>query len=325
MHAITLVGCRTACSDAAVRHTGVMMADFAHSCSLTLSALGVGVEGIDDTGAQNCVAFGDDGLVYRFPRYEPHRVGEVAQRHQRAKDLGLPAPGVVSVRDGAHAKAHVVLERSPGIPLQQLLPHLSASQRTRAAHGIAELLLRMRGTTRTEWPFPAPQWTDLWQGFADCAEAAAAARDSVDPAELELARAAAATAASAPVGLVHGDLAWGNILFAPDGALLAILDWDFAVVGDPAVDVAAVLMNIPEDMVAAFHATHRDADGDLRRFDSYLATWDLQHRLGFMPRPSDASGDAAGAELHADARPGCIPGLGDAVVPGALAGSTHHQ
>lgn len=278
-----------------------MVADFARSCSLTLAGLGVGVVAMDDSGAQNCVAFGDDGLVYRFPRYAPDRVGEVALRHQRAKDLGLPAPGVVAVRDGTFGSAHVVLERSPGIPLQKLLPGLSVMERTRAAHGIAELLMRMRGTTRVEWPFPAPLWAALWQGLSESVEAAAAAGGTVEPAECELARHAAATAVAAPTGLVHGDLAWGNILFSPDGALLAIIDWDFAVVGDPAVDVAAVLLNIPADMVAAFHRSHLEAHADLLRFDAYLATWDLQHRLGYTPQPT-ASGDTPRAELHADAR-----------------------
>jgi hypothetical protein len=37
------------------------------------------------------------------------------------------------------------------------------------------------------------------------------------------------------------------------------------------------------------------------------------------------SGDAGGAELHADPRADRLGGLGDAVLPGALAGPTHHD
>lgn len=247
----------------------------------TLIRRGVRVGEALDTGAQNCVLFSDDGeLVYRFPRYEPRRVGDVAERHRRARAIGMPAPRVVAAVAGGLGEAHVVLQRIPGTPLQELLPRLPLSARLTAAAGIAELLVRLRAVSPGDWPFPAADWTRLWSGLGrDAAAAARTGRAGVRPGDVELARRASATARSAPIGLVHGDLAWGNILFADDGCVAGILDWDFAVIGDPAVDVAAVLMHLPEEMVHEFHARHEWAAPDLARFDDYLATWDLQHRL----------------------------------------------
>lgn len=41
-----------------------------------------------------------------------------------------------------------------------------------------------------------------------------------------------------PLSLVHGDFRSGNFLFADDGRLLAILDWEMAHLGDPMEDLA---------------------------------------------------------------------------------------
>ncbi len=262
-----------------------MTVPFPEVCSQTVARRGVAVHSVVDSGAQNCVVIADGGtLIFRFPRYRPDRIGEVADRHRRARDLGLPAPAVIDIRPGRVGAAHVVLEHVPGTPLQDLLPEMAPAARRAAATGIADLLLQLRGITAPDWPFPAPGWNELWSGFAARARAATADPASgVSAADADLAQAASRTAASAPSGLVHGDLAWGNILFDDLGNVQAILDWDFAVVGDPAIDVAAVLMNITPDMVLAFHQHHRHTAADLARFDAYLATWDLQHRMGIHP------------------------------------------
>ncbi|WP_285640375.1 aminoglycoside phosphotransferase family protein [Lentzea sp. NBRC 102530] len=41
-----------------------------------------------------------------------------------------------------------------------------------------------------------------------------------------------------PDALVHGDLSGSNVHWSSDGKLLGVLDWDFAMPGDPAVDAA---------------------------------------------------------------------------------------
>ncbi|MFF0578472.1 aminoglycoside phosphotransferase family protein [Streptosporangium saharense] len=43
-----------------------------------------------------------------------------------------------------------------------------------------------------------------------------------------------------PVRLVHGDLGGGNVHFGEDGRLIGVLDWDMAILSDPAIDAALV-------------------------------------------------------------------------------------
>ncbi|HEX7878992.1 MAG TPA: phosphotransferase [Candidatus Eisenbacteria bacterium] len=44
----------------------------------------------------------------------------------------------------------------------------------------------------------------------------------------------------APGSLVHGDLSPGNIIIAPDGCAVGLLDWEMARAADPAVDAASI-------------------------------------------------------------------------------------
>jgi len=55
------------------------------------------------------------------------------------------------------------------------------------------------------------------------------------------------------VTVVHGDPKLDNCVFAADGALLALLDWELAAVGDPLADLALLLAywSEPEDARAA--------------------------------------------------------------------------
>jgi aminoglycoside phosphotransferase (APT) family kinase protein len=43
-----------------------------------------------------------------------------------------------------------------------------------------------------------------------------------------------------PARLVHGDLGGSNVHFAADGGLIGVLDWDMAILSDPAIDAALV-------------------------------------------------------------------------------------
>lgn len=43
-----------------------------------------------------------------------------------------------------------------------------------------------------------------------------------------------------PARLVHGDLGGGNVHFGEDGGLTGVLDWDMAILSDPAIDAALV-------------------------------------------------------------------------------------
>lgn len=47
-------------------------------------------------------------------------------------------------------------------------------------------------------------------------------------------------------GIIHGDYHAGNCIFAEDGALNAIVDWEMATLGDPLVDLGRLLVSWPD-------------------------------------------------------------------------------
>src|SRR3546814_9919951 len=47
-------------------------------------------------------------------------------------------------------------------------------------------------------------------------------------------------------GIIHGDYHIGNVIYADDGTLAAIVDWEMATLGDPLVDLGRLLVSWPE-------------------------------------------------------------------------------
>ena len=111
------------------------------------------------------------------------------------------------------------------------------------------------------------------------------ARTAPEPAGV----AAAEEAAQAPISLVHGDLSAGNLLVNTDGDLIAVLDWDGAALGDPAMDCAALVANCPPPAVGSIRRLTPDHSELDRSAKVYLHTWPVQHELWLaraQPRPS---------------------------------------
>ncbi len=52
--------------------------------------------------------------------------------------------------------------------------------------------------------------------------------------------------ADARIGIMHGDYHIANVLFAHDGELAAILDWELATIGDPLLDLGRLLAAWPD-------------------------------------------------------------------------------
>jgi aminoglycoside phosphotransferase (APT) family kinase protein len=91
-----------------------------------------------------------------------------------------------------------------------------------------------------------------------------------------------------PLRIVHGDLASDNIMVAADGGLAGILDWDGAILGDPAIDTAAALHVLDPGQRDAVLEAHPNLADDMRRWVVYRETWTLQNLLwkeGLMPPP----------------------------------------
>lgn len=63
-----------------------------------------------------------------------------------------------------------------------------------------------------------------------------------------------------PAAVVHGDYKLGNLVHAPTGEVLAVLDWEICTLGDPLADVGYLLVTWADD-----------AEGDLRQGSASLA------------------------------------------------------
>ncbi len=227
-------------------------------------------------GAQHVVLLHGD-VVRRFPRRDPGSVVPSADRCAAAAGLGAPA--VLDVVPGPLGVAHVVLRRLAGTPLLM-------ARTGPVAPAVAEALSLLRSTDR--WPFPQVGWVELWDRLL---RSAVQYRDRLSRPDtmVAAAQAAAATARSAPVTVMHADLASDNLLVAPGGGFSGLVDWDGAILGDPATDTAAVLHVLPAEERERVHDHLPEVARDLERFAVYRATWPLQAELGqagLMPLPA---------------------------------------
>ncbi|MBA0049954.1 aminoglycoside phosphotransferase family protein [Streptomyces sp. AJS327] len=86
---------------------------------------------------------------------------------------------------------------------------------------------------------------------------------------------------------LHGDFYHGNVLTARDspGSVVALLDWDEALIAPPEVDVAGAALEFTEDDgtgmdgVRRFAATYREAGGTAERLDEETLAQLVRHRL----------------------------------------------
>ncbi len=205
----------------------------------------------------------DHEVVRRYPiqSWDREDLPLIAARQQAARDAGLPVPAVLAVHPKG-PEPHVVMQRAAGTPLMET--SLSSVAERRLGVELAAFTRRMRQVV--DWIEHDPEWPILWEVLARVAptvQNAAAARE----------------AAAAPLSLVHGDLSAGNLLVSPDGDLLAVIDWDGASFGDPAMDWAALVANCSAGVVAAMREQTPEHAELERRAKIYLDTWPGQHDL----------------------------------------------
>jgi aminoglycoside phosphotransferase (APT) family kinase protein len=190
--------------------------------------------------------------VYRFPRTESARAGlgrTVAVLSALAGvDLGFVVPEPLAPVDvtAPLGRCHLVTTRVPGGPLPQLATD-HPDHRVPAGE-LTRLLAALRGAgadpaVRRAVPV-AEASPDRWHEFAAQVEAVLFPRMS------RAGRQRAARELVSVTGLphvtsalVHGDLGGGNLLWRWAGerpVLAGVVDWDGAVIGDPAADVASL-------------------------------------------------------------------------------------
>src|SRR5204863_1804585 len=85
-----------------------------------------------------------------------------------------------------------------------------------------------------------------------------------------------------PAGIAHGDYRLGNLLHAPDGTVLAILDWELCTLGPPLADVSYLLRSWgPESTASAPGFPTRDAVAERYAAASGRSIADLDFWMAF--------------------------------------------
>lgn len=222
-----------------------------------------------------------DGTVIHLAR---DAAGAAALARQAAilphLPVTLPCPRLLAARPDCSLSSF-----RPGRPLtRRTLLALQPEQRTRVLRDLASLLAQLHAVpVQAGWPAAQPPADpDWWERFFVAVETRLVPRliGSLQS-EARAMIAACRRHPLQPLGqLIHGDLHPDHILIAEDGERISgLIDFGAAGPGDPAIDLAALLYNYGEDVLAPLMAAWPDAAGLRPRADAYAASYEWQWAL----------------------------------------------
>lgn len=156
---------------------------------------------------------------------------------------------------------------------------MSPRERARFADGVGAFLARLHSFPLEKARALGAKDVDMWEGHyapmlertrgllprASAAWIEARTRDFLDGGGVR----------PAPHVLIHADFSGDHLLAGGDGSLAGVIDWGDAMVGDPALDFAALLDSYParfvDDVLGAYEARGGAPDPDApRRARFYL-------------------------------------------------------
>ena len=227
------------------------------------------------------------GVAWRFPRTAAALTAfpTTVARTRRARTSGLPAPEVVDVVTGPLGTARMGLTLLDGTGMsREVVEPLGPRARATLVHGLSALLGTLRSVEPVDWPQMPTSWSDRWQLLGSRLRTDVLPLIGSDKGRLQAAShveaAEAAASGAGTYGLTHGDLGGENVLLDPEsGELVGVLDWDDAVPGDPAVDLAAILAHAPDWLADGLFALDPSLTALARRAEAYLGTFALQQAL----------------------------------------------
>lgn len=191
---------------------------------------------------------------------------------------GLPVPRGARLLRGADGSVLGALQSViEGTPLARA-PR-GRALRARIADGVGAFLARLHALSSAEVRALGVKDVDIWEGhYAPMIERCLPLLPMGSARWLD-GRARAfldgGGVRAAPRVLIHADCSGDHLLTREDGSLAGVIDWADAMLGDPALDFAALLDDHPEGFVREVIGTYEhhggDLDGDaLRRAAFYL-------------------------------------------------------
>ena len=242
-------------------------------------------------GQFNDLLIVNEALIFRFPRYAEgaktlQNEFKFLNRIQGKLPQPIPNPIFTHFEDDSPAHTFIGYPILPGEPLwRETLQEMEDGPIQQLAEQLADFLLALHNIPIEElgWDLPTydhlDKWIDLYAEF----------RQHVYP----LMRLDACEAMSRhfetylntpslhsfPPALRHGDFGAGNLLIDPENkTLCGVIDFGFAGIGDPAMDIAAISTLEPR-LFSHFQKVYPDIAPILQRAAFYKGTYALQEAL----------------------------------------------
>lgn len=240
-------------------------------------------------GQYNDIIIVNESLIFRFPRYD---IGlktlatevEILQHIQNRTSLAVPNPQFVQF-EGALDDCFMGYRLLPGRALtRQDLPTITDDKVwQKLAQQLAGFLLELHGVPAGKLNLPLNETLAEFQRFFEEVKThlfsfmRPGARESVTE-HFETYFNSPNLHQFQPV-IRHGDFGAGNILWNPETAqVMGIIDFGFAGLGDPAIDIAAV-STLGKPFFRHFRPLYPNIEPLLQRADFYRGTYALYEAL----------------------------------------------
>ena len=234
------------------------------------------------------LTLGDENEVYRVRVAEAHMPSYVRIRRpesgtfdaevwamDQARSVGVPVPAVLAldkIGSPDAPRAAMLIASSPGRPLAQALPTLTADQRHMALTNLGRVLALMH-TIRTPGvarPDPEGRWPDPHdvmdafvaerRGQQTQLESAGLTTAEVDHIVGRIGTSPDIPAPTDPV-LCHGDLHPGHAFVNEQLEICGVIDWGLWHCGSAVDDLSTMFLHYPGDIFETILAGHGHADG----------------------------------------------------------------
>ena len=191
------------------------------------------------------VDLGSDQVVMRLPPPGARIAGaaDIPRQGRMLTSLhraGLPVPGVVAMSDEpvVDGRPFYLIEAVDGRRIERIAGEVPDLEIARSAVDVLhrlQLVPLAESGIGSEPPTTLDQEIDRWVWLMARAPEELTAGAPAAEAILRQTR-----PPERPPVLVHGDYHYGNMLFAPGGRIVALLDWEIAEVGQPLLDLACL-------------------------------------------------------------------------------------